>query len=72
MTAAFMQVDRPSCTLSIHWRGTETRVLRERWAFMRARKKIWLLPTMVLMVLVGILRVFAQSSALAPFIHTIY
>ncbi|MEO8620007.1 MAG: DUF5989 family protein [bacterium] len=47
-------------------------VLRELWAFMRTRKKMWLLPIMVLMVLVGILLVFAQGSALAPFIYTIY
>jgi hypothetical protein len=45
---------------------------RELWAFMRVRKKFWLLPILVVMVLVGALLVFAQGSALAPFIYTIF
>jgi hypothetical protein len=44
----------------------------EFWAFMRTRKKWWLLPIIVVMVLVGALLVFAQGSALAPFIYTIF
>jgi hypothetical protein len=47
-------------------------VSRELWVFMRARKKMWLLPIIVLMVGVGALLVFAQGSALAPFIYTIF
>ncbi len=47
-------------------------LLRELWAFMRARKKWWLLPIILLMVLVGALLVFAQGSVLAPFIYTIF
>jgi len=45
---------------------------REFWLFMRERKKWWLLPIVVVMVLVGMLLVFAQGSALAPFIYTIF
>ncbi len=45
---------------------------REMWLFMRARKKLWLLPSVVLLVLVGALLVFAQGSVLAPFIYTIF
>ena len=45
---------------------------RELWAFMRARKKWWLLPIIVVMVVVGALLVFAQASVLAPFIYTIF
>jgi len=45
---------------------------RELWAFMRVRKKWWLLPILVVMLLVGALLVFAQGSALAPFIYTIF
>ena len=45
---------------------------REFWAFLRVRKKWWLLPIIVVMVLVGTLLVFAQGSALAPFIYTIF
>jgi hypothetical protein len=47
-------------------------LLREFWAFMRERKKWWLLPIIVVMLLVGSLLVFAQGSALAPFIYTIF
>ena len=44
----------------------------EIWAFLRVRKKWWLLPIILVMVLVGSLLVFAQGSALAPFIYTIF
>ena len=44
----------------------------ELWAFMRERKKFWLLPVIVVMVVVGSLLIFAQGSALAPFIYTIF
>ncbi len=47
-------------------------LLREFWAFMRVRKKWWLLPIIVVMFVVGSLLVFAQGSALAPFIYTIF
>ena len=46
--------------------------LTELWAFMKVRKKWWLLPIIVVMVMVGALMVFAQGSALAPFIYTIF
>ena len=45
---------------------------REMWAFMRVRKKFWLLPIITVLLLVGGLLVFAQGSALAPFIYTIF
>jgi len=44
----------------------------ELWAFMRIRKKWWLLPIIVMMLLVGALLIFAQGSVLAPFIYTIF
>jgi Family of unknown function (DUF5989) len=47
-------------------------IARELWAFMKVRKKWWLLPIILVMVLVGALLVFAQGSALAPFIYTIF
>ncbi len=46
--------------------------LSQLWAFMRERKKWWLLPIILVMVVVGGLLVFAQGSALAPFIYTIF
>ena len=45
---------------------------REFWAYMRVRKKWWLLPIIVIMALVSTLLVFAEGSALAPFIYTIF
>jgi hypothetical protein len=47
-------------------------LIGELWAFLRVRKKWWLLPVVVVMVLVGALLVFAQGSVLAPFIYTIF
>jgi len=47
-------------------------ILGELWAFMRVRKKWWLMPLVVVMLLVGLLITFAQGSALAPFIYTIF
>ena len=47
-------------------------IVRELWFFMRERKKWWLLPVIVVLLLVGALLVFAQGSALAPFIYTIF
>ena len=44
----------------------------ELWAFMRVRKKWWLLPIIAVMVLVGALLIVAQGSVLAPFIYTIF
>ncbi len=49
-----------------------TGLATELWAFMRVRKKWWLLPIIVVMVLIGALLVFAQGSVLAPFIYTIF
>jgi hypothetical protein len=42
------------------------------FAFMKVRKKFWLLPIIVVMVLLGTLLVFAQGSAVAPFIYTLF
>ncbi len=47
-------------------------LLGELWAFMRERKKWWLLPIIIMLLLVGSLLVFAQGSALAPFIYTVF
>lgn len=47
-------------------------LMGELWAFMRERKKLWLLPILVVLVVVGGLLVLAQGSALAPFIYTIF
>jgi hypothetical protein len=44
----------------------------ELWAFMKERKKFWLLPIVLVLVLVGTLIVLTQGSAVAPFIYTLF
>jgi len=46
--------------------------LIELWTFMRVRKKFWLVPIIVMMVVFGGLVVLSQGSAVAPFIYTIF
>lgn len=45
---------------------------RQLWAFLRARKKFWLLPIIAVMLLMGGLLLVAQSAALAPFLYTLF
>ena len=47
-------------------------LLADLWAFMRERKKFWLAPIIILMILLGSLIVFAQGSSLAPFLYTTF
>lgn len=47
-------------------------VVRELWDFMRIRKKWWLAPLLFILLLLGGLLIFAQTSALAPFIYTLF
>ena len=44
----------------------------ELWAFLRVRKKWWLAPIIIVLVLFGALMVVTQGSAMAPFIYTIF
>ena len=46
--------------------------LKDLWAYMRTRKKYWLIPIMLAMVVLGGLIVLAQGSAVAPFIYTLF
>jgi len=47
-------------------------IIKELWAFLRARKKFWLWPILIMMALLGALIVLAQGSAIAPFIYTLF
>ena len=47
-------------------------LIKEFWEFLRIRKKFWLLPIVMTLVLLGALIVFTESSALAPFIYTLF
>ncbi|MBI3713761.1 MAG: hypothetical protein HY253_12485 [Burkholderiales bacterium] len=46
--------------------------IKELFAFLRARKKFWLVPILLIMSLLGVLIVLAQGSAIAPFIYTLF
>ncbi len=46
--------------------------LSEFWNFLKVRKKFWLLPMLIMLVLFGGLIVLAQGSAIAPFIYTLF
>jgi hypothetical protein len=47
-------------------------LIAELWAFLKVRKKFWLLPIVSLMLFFGALLILAQSSAIAPFIYTLF
>ena len=47
-------------------------LLKDLWGFMRVRKKFWLAPIIVVMLLLGALIVLTQGSAVAPFIYTLF
>jgi hypothetical protein len=44
----------------------------ELWGFMKERKKFWLLPIFVVLLMLGTLIVLTQGSAVAPFIYTVF
>jgi len=46
--------------------------IAELWAFMKVRKKFWMLPILIMVVLLGGLLVLSQGSAVAPFIYTLF
>lgn len=46
--------------------------VKELWAFLRVRKKLWLAPIIIVMVLLGGLLILAQGSVIAPFIYTLF
>jgi hypothetical protein len=47
-------------------------ITRELWSFLKLRRKWWLLPIILILLIVGMLLVFAESSVLAPFIYTVF
>ena len=50
----------------------KSHVVRELWRFLKEERKYWLAPIVLVMVLFGLLLVFAQSSVVAPFIYTLF
>jgi len=47
-------------------------VIKEFWEFLKVRKKWWLMPIIIFLLVLGILIVFTESSALAPFVYTLF
>ena len=47
-------------------------LLKDLWGFMKERKKFWLAPIIIIMLLLGALIVFVEGSAVAPFIYTVF
>ena len=46
--------------------------LKDLWDFMRVRKKFWLAPIIIVLMLLGVLIVFAEGTAVAPFVYTLF
>jgi hypothetical protein len=47
-------------------------LLKDLWGFLKERKKFWLLPIIIIILLVGLLIIFSSGSAVAPFIYTLF
>jgi hypothetical protein len=47
-------------------------ILRELWAFLKMRKKLWLAPIIIIMLILGGLLIIAKGSVVAPFIYTLF
>jgi len=47
-------------------------IFKELWGFMKVRKKFWLAPIIILLLLLGLLIIFTESSAVAPFIYALF
>ncbi len=47
-------------------------IFKDLWGFMRSRKKFWMAPIILILILLGTLMILAQGSAIAPFIYTIF
>jgi hypothetical protein len=52
--------------------GNNKSLLKELWDLLKVRKAWWLAPTIIMLILVGILIVFSQSSAISPFIYALF
>jgi len=51
---------------------SRTRVFSEIWQYMKSNKKYWLVPIVLVLVTIGVLLAVAGSSALAPFVYTLF
>ena len=51
---------------------SKTSTIKELWHFLKVRKRFWLAPILGILLLLSVLMIFAQTSAVAPFIYTIF
>lgn len=51
---------------------TKLSIFKELWDFLKTRKRYWLLPIVIILVLLSFLIIFVQSSAVAPFVYTLF
>ena len=51
---------------------SKTSIFKEFWDFIRERKRYWLAPIIIILLLLSLLVIFAQTSAVAPFIYTLF
>jgi len=51
---------------------SKLKILKEFWDFLRVRKRWWLAPIVIILLLLGLLIIFTESSAVAPFIYTLF
>jgi hypothetical protein len=47
-------------------------ILKDLWAFMKERKKFWLAPMIIILIILGAIIVLGGSSAIAPFVYTLF
>jgi hypothetical protein len=47
-------------------------ILKDLWSFMKERKKFWLAPIIIILIILGLVIVFGGSSAIAPFVYTLF
>ncbi len=47
-------------------------ILKDLWAFMKERKKFWLAPMIIILIILGVIIVLGGSSAIAPFVYTLF
>ena len=47
-------------------------LIKDLWVFLKQRKKLWMAPIIAIMVILGLLLVLTQGSALAPFVYTLF
>ena len=64
--------EKPFIGISLILRRVVMELISELWAFMRVRKKFWLMPVFLLMLFFGTMLVLAKGSAVAPFIYTLF